>query len=383
METPPLNAFLCDHFGVQHLYDIAWYAPDTPRTSEQGRVITLQLKVPTRVDQPGTPLSQLPLQRLVAQRVRNAQCEYNLDRVCVQSIMIRGYHNDNPYHVGVRCNTLPKDIAKTIEEYDRVKAASFPRPEMAGIRMDLQPSTSVEHLEDNLVTYLIPQRPDIMCMNTPWTQCTGLLTPDNIMNGVVHIPRDVCIAQTEWARNQEGDPAKAEKRTLPVWVAQPDGPQEPCEESIHHWVAVPSDHILATYCYGPHQMLAQRNIVAKMIKYRRGNAPPRAFFVMTHSTMRQMCTSLCDVWLKRRDLRPLGDVRLQTVTMFMKDHARETHQDVYLNVSVSFVAWPQCGPEDAARMMPTCNADLVSLVYTDTFQEPPMRRMLNTLLPRQ
>jgi hypothetical protein len=373
----PKELFLCKHFDVNSLYDIVWYPNDVVRTSEVGKSISVNMTMPLA---PECTLGQVPLKGPeVLQphpRRKYKGMDIDLNHVCIQNIMVRGYNNPNNCEMGLRCNTLPRELIKDMSVYDRTKAAAYGRKELAGLRMHLKSNTNIQNLEDNEVTYFYHRQQGIPSTKPEWVKCTGLLHENNITNYIVKIPHEVCVATNEWVSQNVKDQKKAKKKSLPVFI-QREG-LEPLENSINHWYAVPFDHILATYCYAPEAVLESRNIICKMVKYRRGNAPPKGFFFIADKTLEDLKKQLVNGWFSRRDIRPLNKVGFQAVTLKQHDQPDKT---ICINTSVTYIGWPAFTHEQMSTFMPTCNADLVSWVYFDVFKDPNTKKMLKTFLP--
>ena len=236
--------------------------------------------------------------------------------------------------------------------------------------MLLEPNTTKPELDPREASYFVVPNEQLLSNNIPWVKCTTLVTPDNIDNFVVRIPRDVCIDQVNWALKNNKP-----KAALGLWMSDTVEPQP---LSKMQWYAIPMDHIMATYCYAPKAMLAQRDIECHLVKFRRGNGPVRGFFLMTDQTYLQLRKQLIDKWLSRKDIRPLNQVSFEAVPVKLEESIT---QPVTLKTVIQFVAWPNMNGNQ--RMMPTTNADLVALAYYELFKDPKQRSLLKQMLPKK
>ena len=393
----PLESFLCARFQVPSLYDIEWYPPNVLRTSEVGRQVSVNLKMQLN---PASLMEQVPLDGTEAfpmgddykgdpipavfQPLKKRAFHglpIDVTSVCMQRITVKGYTNPSKETVGIKCNTLPRELIKTFEERYKVQQEAYKRKDVGGIRMELKPETDAPLLQENEMTdfYSADVFGGILSLVPAWANCTALLREDTLLNYIVEIPRDVCIQQNQWLDQNEGDRMRKQKRSLPVWI-QPDQTAETPENAIHHWYCVPMDHILATYLYAPHQVLEARQIHCKLIKYRRGNLPAKGFFVVPDVTLHSLKQNIIQGWLSRRDLKPLAKVGFQAVNL-LKDEPLKSA--VAIHVNLGYMGWPHFAEETMKQAVPTCNAELVSMVYYDLFSDPKRKRWLQSMLPKK
>jgi len=378
----PLHHFLCQHFNVNDVYDIVWYPSDTVRTSETGRMLSVNLNMETtsRVCVKDVPLKDegpIPARFQPKRPYRGRPVD--LSRVAVQSILIKGYSNPNECHLGLKTNVMPKSLAYDMHVYDQTKAAAYNRKELAGLRMDLQPKTNIPQLTDQNRSYLMREHPDLIEMNPAWAKAVGHLHPSNLSNYIVSIPREVCIAQTEWAQKHITNEKQRHNASLPVWMRQQDD-QEPTETCIHHWYALPPDHILAAYCYAPKAVLKQRFIDCHMIRCRRGNLPPKSFIVITDVALKGLRQVILEQWLPRLDTRCLMDVGIEAIPLRAND---AIEQPIRLNTNITYIAWSAYTPEEIQKMIPTCNAALVTFLYRDIYKDHKQKQMIKSILPNK
>jgi hypothetical protein len=214
----------------------------------------------------------------------------NMDTpVSVWNIKVHGGSNSTNYDIIWGCNYIPRVLAHRQEELDRISEAfgmvkggvdiirtgyngQFPKP--------VFPLRSVENVAP---------------LNPEWIQCVTLLNPNNITNGLVAIPREICLQHPLISQF--------------VWKGTGAEEQAP-SGAISQWYAIPPKHILAynlnTMCNWNLQTTTPGTL--HPVPMRVGTSTEPCCYLVCDKEIEQLYHQLLNSWLPLVERIPLHNI---------------------------------------------------------------------------
>lgn len=214
-EFKPIAEFLCRHHGVSDVWQITPFGRRT-HTWEvmRKKVVGIETKLTEATflfaDPSASPdaVSVFEEQQAIAcpvatratlldnptvtdpfcNPVTGRPLEYDLDRVCVYNFVSRKVKSTLPMNVAGRLNFYHKgiDAMYQLQQKDELIAKA------GGVKGAF---VSIPYCPDGEDIECVPiPSHGFMCTNEDFTMCMALVNERNIMNGIVVIPHDVCVA---------------------------------------------------------------------------------------------------------------------------------------------------------------------------------------------
>ena len=74
------------------------------------------------------------------------------------------------------------------------------------------------------------------------------------------------------------------------------------------------------------------------------------------------------------------DVGIEAIPLRAND---AIEQPIQLNTNITYIAWSAYTPEEIQKMVPTCNAALVTFLYRDIYKDHKQKQMIKSILPNK
>lgn len=327
----PVTEFLCRYFGVQRPQDIV---PFCDLKNKDGKfchrittwelmsdvVVEATLRIPNAVfpagSKEGVSVSVTPQALHSPLQVKGTYKGYELDW---DNAAIYGFTSPHhkvtvPIPVAARLTFQHKGVAVVQNEIDKIYQAATKLP--AGTFSILYPTG--EAGKDEPLAPLNPLETGVS--NDSFVASTALVTEYNLENGIVHLPREVCIAAGLVMEGLPMPPKEMLEREGPECIQrfQKAFMEHQCQvfrvddyskvPQADHCVAIPVTHTLF-WPFRSEAYCKARNIIPG--KFFRVFNPEQnreipLFMIIEDWKFRAMCAGYARDWLNKTDIAPLG-----------------------------------------------------------------------------
>ena len=238
---PAREVFITTHCGSQNLRNDILVIDNKKSAEEQKLVCKLGDAEKTSIDH--APTSLLP-RKPFCNPVNGQPLRPNLEKVAVFSVVVRHAINTVPRQIGLRLNFKHQaldDAQKTSEREEFQHIMGAPK----GVFYNIPPSTPLEGID---VRSFGLKTLDHHYANIEFIRSMAYVTKDNVMNGILHLPRDLCISAGLDVYQgppppPNGVPVKDTEAYEKAYLEQYRKNHN--MDPPHHWVAIPYNHVLS------------------------------------------------------------------------------------------------------------------------------------------
>ena len=300
---------------------------------------------------------------------------HDLSRVGLYSVISRNVASTLPVNMATRLNFIPigldcNEEAKTIDAI--FEAGGAVRGAFASYGATADPKgITVEKvgISDTASTVV----------NELFYSTMALVNDSNLMNGIIHLPRDVCLAaklpvftgvapvpSEDFLVNalqgmQLEDTADARdgitKKVQGQWASLVAD-----KKKVSHFVAIPINHVLA-WPLRSEDYLAQMDMRIEQLRTKvpadpgkPENEPIVLYYLVRNVDFESMVAEFRATWYGKVDLRPLDSIALEIIPELdegryphIPDHLKEIPGIFNVRTYLKFVAPPMLNPERAAN----------------------------------
>lgn len=319
-----LTDFFASYFGVTpaELPQVSSYLGCTGPAWEAGRDVAIQ-----QVPIVGGLLDLSKCRTQPREREKYHGMDADMSAVCVHTILLKRARNPYPVNVALSLNFKHKKFEEAENEYDKLAAAMGYVPGAFEVIS--------ANFDGPLQSYAL--KPGSFELGPAFAKTNYYLTGDNLFNGIVKIPPEICM--------QAGLPNR------PV-VYTPHGTKVPLDQ-IQVYFAVPPDHVLAWKLILLHEQRRKRGIYAEefyqedLIKY----------YLVPDVCMRILIQEFNIEWASAIDRRPLHSVGINVVPQTTNVQYDPNHP-IQLDVGVGYVCFPRLSQEAISKLAPVVHPDM-------------------------
>ena len=359
----PVRDYIKAHFGVTHEDEIqVWGPPEQAKHAWQtGTEHNVKATFTFQGDVCAAVESEQQVQRirfgdLPPDQVDRNPNPFNRD-LCVSgiySMTALSGSSTYPVFTTYRSSYMHPAFEAAMEQQNREQVALGG---IAGTVMHLPPSPGPEGSEQDLGTRIINQG-DYKFMYPDVIRTLANITPSNLMNGIVMIPRPVCIQAYH-------------EKAFPVYRPQEADldESEAMDDKLLFWYFVPTNHVLAwPLNVAPEHRVKQRfNVLEYRYRARKshGGQVHVLGLLVCNNTLNRARNSFLARMLGRAYLSDLRDLDLQMIPNFRqrgKDPAQDTlikrdnvchHGVATIRVLIGYYLFETLTPEQQRTLCPT------------------------------
>jgi hypothetical protein len=200
-----------------------WYPSDAVPLYTFGQ--DLMLSATIMINGNNVPCSLQDSSTDLALHTKNASIDLQTPS-CIFSLSIAGAKNFTSAETAICAqNYLPRAMEMRQDEYDRVQSIFMNQPK--GVIEIVPPNFNANY---PVPVFVSRQEDHSAFVNPHFIRTVALLNPTNIMNGILIIPRELCMADDRFV----------------VWKPHAID-EEPPADAVHHWYLIPPRHILAMH----------------------------------------------------------------------------------------------------------------------------------------
>jgi hypothetical protein len=262
--------------------------------------------------------------------------EHSMERVCIYNVVVRHRISSVPIQVAVRMNynhTGLDDTEATNDHDQLYKDAGGIKGEFMEI-----PTTTNDGQD---VRYIPTHTSGYGYTNLEFVRTMALVNVDNLMNGIVPVPHDVCVEAGLSVFKGYPEPSERDLSLFMKGLSVDDGEVTEKRDAfitafkrdmeahhtlqgdltIDHYYAIPINHVLA---WGLHSVeyAKAKNIKREEFRYkaRGGGDPVLLFFLVGNPIFDTMVSTFKDKWMNKVDVRPLKDVAFEFIPKLHGDY---------------------------------------------------------------
>ena len=352
--SPGKEVFITARCGSQNFETDMLVITNEKSAEEQKLVCTLGDSDRTNIDHaPTSLLPRTPFLNPMNQR----PLKPDLNKVSVFSVVARHAINTVPRQMGLRLNfshSAMDAVQGTSDREDLQQVMGAPR----GVFYNIPPSTPKEGID---VKSFAMHTMDHHYTNVEFVRTMAYVTKDNLMNGILHLPRDLCIAAG--LDVYTGPPAPPVKLNTEAMAEYEKTYIEQYKKSHghdppHHWVAIPYNHVLS---WGWHMDAITRRDVFNYTIVDLGVDGQRLYFLVQDGPFTKKIASFKRFWMNKVEFQQLSSIGVEFVPILNVKSAQQGPSVVsgisQVTLHIGYMTFPHMTPSIIAGLAPTMTSN--------------------------
>jgi hypothetical protein len=339
--------YLCQLYGVEQPTDINPYGDAkhgwelqrpvnmTVNWGSHNRQAFFNFQEPSEEQVKGCVIGDETTCRVI--RASDNTDDLDLDNTCVYSIVVRNVCNQSPLMLACRLNYYHSSLSvaddthmfdEMCEMFGGIRGAfmAIPPTREAGVDVVATPIRMMDH----------------HYTNEHFVKSLANITENNLMNGIVKLPREVCMAARLPVFTDTNE-------KLEAYIASGYSP-------IETWYAIPEQHVLAWALLVPLYTLAEKGLVVRHYRI----APAMSFVLIADVSLNSVRRNFMRDWLNKVDKRPIKSIGVEVLPILnlkASEKLAQQHGTVAARFSIQAqiqaFASPLLTPEQSNSLMPT------------------------------